>query len=96
LVLEDPGADTPKPNRSTRLAADRTRLSYERTLMAWLRTGVSLITLGFAIYKFGEELVEKNVAPASRHWLGSCNFALIVIGSVWRRFSSPRSITAGK
>jgi uncharacterized membrane protein YidH (DUF202 family) len=42
---------------------------------------ISLITFGFAIYKFGEELVEKNVAPASRHWLGSRNFALILIGS---------------
>jgi putative membrane protein len=78
--MEPPGsqplADVPT---STDLAVERTRMAHERTLMAWVRTATSLISFGFTIYKFFEYLRQSAPVPPPEHFLGSRQFAMLMI-----------------
>ena len=61
------------------LAIERTLLAHDRTLMAWVRTSVSLISFGFTIYKFFEGLSVSGRISSAHDFLGSRNFALVMI-----------------
>jgi putative membrane protein len=73
-----PEADAGFPD-ATRLAVDRTRLAHERTLMAWVRTATSMISFGFTVYKFFQEMRDRQgVSPAHRLF-SPREFALFLI-----------------
>jgi len=75
-VITDSGdTGSPKPNASTRLAAERTRLAYERTLMAWVRRAISLISFGFTIYKF----FQIELAGKPDRAISATEFSLLMI-----------------
>lgn len=79
---------TPPKDYGTKLAEDRTnlalvrtRLALERTLDAWVRTGISMIGFGFTIYKFLQELQQKQgFLPDRPHAARNFGLALVITG----------------
>lgn len=80
VITESGDTGSPKPNATTRLAADRTRLAYERTLMAWVRTAISLISFGFTIYKFFQ--IELAGKPDRAISATAFSLLMIIIGLI--------------
>ena len=48
--------------RNAEMECERTQLAYERALMSWVRTAASMISFGFTLYKFFEEMNEREMA----------------------------------
>jgi len=85
---------TEQAEERTDLSLVRTRLALERTLAAWIRTTLAMIGFGFTIYKFLQELQQKQAIMADRPYAArNFGLSLIAMGTVATVFAVYQHVT---